>query len=356
MNWRIISTLIGKDVALFFRNRLFAVITFLGLLAYVVIYYLMPGTTPDSFEIGLYAPGAPPALLAQMESEPMSVVQFESEAALREAILAGEYSAGVVLTQAAVSAISAGEAATVPIYFPPGSPADLNQAYVTLFRIAFNQMAYNLHGRPLNILVTEEILGPDMTGRPLPVRDRMLPLFAIILLLTETMGLAVLITDEVQQRTLNALLLTPMSVGGLFAGKGLTGVGLAFAQAALLMAITGGLRREPVLILVALLLGACLVTGISFLIASASRELMSVMGWGMLAMIVLTIPALGVALPGLVTGWVQIIPSYYLVDTVHQVVNFNAGWADVSRHLMILLATAVLSLGLGMIVLQRKFQ
>jgi hypothetical protein len=51
-------------------------------------------------------------------------------------------------------------------------------------------------------------------------------------------------------------------------------------------------------VLTLLLLGSALVTAISFLIAAASRDLMSVMATGMLALILLAIPAFNIVLPG----------------------------------------------------------
>jgi ABC-2 type transport system permease protein len=84
--------------------------------------------------------------------------------------------------------------------------------------------------------------------------------------------------------------------------------------------------------------------------------MMSVMGWGVLAILILVIPSLNIALPGLVTGWIKLIPSFYLVDTVHQVINFGAGWADVGGNLLILLAFSLAFLALGVLALRRKFR
>ncbi len=133
-------------------------------------------------------------------------------------------------------------------------------------------------------------------------------------------------------------------------------MGLAFTEAAILMLATGGLSQQPLLILVALFIGALLVTGIGFLMASVAKDMMSVMGWGILALLVLAIPAMGVLLPGTVSNWAKIVPSYYLVDTVHRVSNFGAGWADMSQNLLILLAFALVFLFLGVFVLNRRQQ
>jgi ABC-2 type transport system permease protein len=146
-----------------------------------------------------------------------------------------------------------------------------------------------------------------------------------------------------------------MGVRELFVAKGLTGVGLAFVQVTLLMAVTGGLAQRPLLVLLALLLGAMLVTGVGFLLASVGRDLLSVMSWGVLAMLVLVIPSIGILLPGLISGWVRVIPSHYLVDTVHRVANFGAGWGDVGINLLALLAFSSALFWLGGAVLKRRF-
>jgi len=211
-------------------------------------------------------------------------------------------------------------------------------------------------GQPLNIEASEEVLGIDTAGAQIPPRDRMLPLFAVFVLLMETLGLASLISAEIEGGTIQALLVTPMRVEGLFTGKGVTGVSLAFVQTLLLMGVTGGLEQQPLLILTALLLGALLATGIAFMIASVARDMMSVIAWGVLAIVALSIPALGVLLPGTISDWIKIIPSYYLVDTVHRSANFNAGWGDVGQNLLVLLACALAFLWLGVVAVRRKYR
>jgi ABC-2 type transport system permease protein len=122
------------------------------------------------------------------------------------------------------------------------------------------------------------------------------------------------------------------------------------------MLVTGGLIKQPILILLILLMGAVMVTGIAFLMASASKDMMSVMWKGMLAMLILAIPAMNVLLPGLTTDWIKIIPSFYLVDAVHQVINFDASWGAVWSNVLILAAFAAVFLALGVLALRRQFR
>jgi ABC-2 type transport system permease protein len=110
------------------------------------------------------------------------------------------------------------------------------------------------------------------------------------------------------------------------------------------------------LILATLLLGALLVTGVGFLIASVARDMMSVISWGMLAIILLGIPSVSIMFPGTISDWVRVIPSFYLVDTLHRVVNFGAGWNEVALNLMILLACSAVLLTVGAAILGRKLR
>ncbi len=109
--------------------------------------------------------------------------------------------------------------------------------------------------------------------------------------------------------------------------------------------------------LLAIFLGALLVTGVGFLMATVASDLLSVLGWGMLAILIMALPALGVLIPGFMSDWVRIIPSYYLVNTVYQVLNEPGwGWAQAWPDLLALALFALLFLALGVFTLRRRFQ
>ncbi len=352
MNWQIINTLFLKDLNLYFKNQFFALVTVLGIVAYSGIYYLMPSVVDETLEMGIFAPGLTNPLVDELAEEGLVLNQFDSEAALKEAVIEREFPVGVAVADDFMEKLTADEKPEVTIYITNEVPPEFQEMYALLFR----ELSFMLAGRPLTIEATEEVLGVDRVGDQIPARDRMLPLLAIFVLMVETLGLASLISMEIEGGTMQALLITPMKIEGLFVGKGLFGTALAFVQVAVLMAIVGGLSQEPLLILTALLLGSFLVTGLGFMMASVSKDMMSVMGWGILSILTLAIPSLNVLLPGFTTNWIKIIPSYYLVDTVHRVINFDAGWGDVGGNLLILLAFGLAFMVLGVWTLRRKFR
>jgi ABC-2 type transport system permease protein len=352
MSWSTIHPLIAKDLKLFFRDRFFAFITVLGLVVYAAIYLAMPRTVNETIGLGLYAPILPDQVAEALEEEGESIILAASEEDLRQLVLDGQISAGIALPEDIFEQLIAESRPIVTVYLPSDAPDDLREIMDVLVEI----MVLAISDTPLNIEVNEEVLGPDMIGQQIPLRDRMLPLFAIFALLMETFGLASLLAQEIQTRTINALLVTPMGIWEVITAKGITGVALTFTQAALLLLILGGFQRQPLIILVTLLLGAVLATAIGFLMGAGGKDLLSVMGMGIPVFILLSIPTIGIAFPGVLTRWARIIPSYYLADTIHQVANFGHGWRQVWQNLLILLVVDVVLLSASVLVLKRKFR
>ena len=351
MNLRIIGALISKDFSLFFRNRFFALMTPVGLIAYLVMYSLMPSSVNESLRLGLYAPVMLPAF-GQIQEEGLEIEVVESEEALREAVTEGQYVAGVAVPADIMERLALGQKPQINVYFASDTPGELKDAVGLVVR----ELAYVQIGQPLAIEVSEEILGRDMLGMQIPPRDRLRPLLVVLLIMLETLGLATLISEEVERRTIQALLVTPMTIKDLFAAKGMVGVILAFGQAALFMAIVGGISRQPLIVLAALVLGAVLVTGIGFLMASLAKDMMSVMAWGVVAFVVLLVPSINILFPGTITGWVKAIPSYYLVDTIHRTANFGSGWGDVWPNLAMLMGFSLVIVWIGITALRRRFR
>jgi ABC-2 type transport system permease protein len=352
MNLRLMFALIRKDVQLYFSNRFFALITLLGLVVYIVIYFLLPTTVDDSLALGLYAAEMPPALESLLTEGEVSLYRAGTVEALQEAVLDGVVPVGFVFPDDLPAQLLRGEQATVQLLLSPDLPPEFAEMYEAIL----HEFAFSISGQPLNIEVTEVVLGPDMAGGQIAPRQRLLPLLAVAVLMVECLGLASLVSAEVEAGTIQALLVTPLTMAGLFVGKGLFGTLFAFVQAALLVSVTGGLRHEPLLILAVLLIGAALVTGVAFLIASVARDLVSVMGWGMLAILLLLLPSFTILVPGLASNWIRLIPSFYLADTIYRTVNFGASWGDAAQSLVLLLAYATALMALGVVVLKRRFR
>ena len=350
MNWRIIKILIAKDFRLFFRDKFFGFVTIFSIILYLVIYFLMPKSINETVKIGFYTPEIANTFFKNVKTEGLILQQKKTEDELKKAIMEKKLHIGILIPGGMQKSPVSSKTPQIFIYYS----SDVSDEMKDMYTLLMGEMTHKMSGTEMNIDKSEIILGPDMGGKQIPYRDRMLPLFLLMLLLTETLGLANLISSEIERGTIHALVVTPMRVVDLFVGKGITGLLLAFSPAFILLILTGNLTRNISLITVSLLLGSMMVTGMAFFIASISKNMMSVVGWGTLLMIFLLIPPIAVIVPGPVSGWIKGIPSFFLGDILHRAVNFDIGWSGNFNNIMFLIGFNIIFVLLGIAILKRK--
>jgi ABC-2 type transport system permease protein len=352
MKTSVIKALLKKDFALFTSNRFYMLITIVGLVFYIGIYFILPAQMEEEFSLGMYAPVVPPAFTQLTENEGVDIEFFTDEESLKQAVLDGDYVAGIALPPDIMQTWAEGGKPGITVYYPSTATAEISEVIVALVK----ELSYAQTGQALKFETTEEILGPDMLGSQIALRDRMRPLLAVFILLVEIMTLASLIAVEIEQGTARALLITPLRISELFMAKGLLGVGLALGQSILFMALVGGFSQQPLIILTTLIIGSIMTVGIGFLLASLTRDVTAVTGWGMLVLVLLTVPGFGTVVPGLISDWAKVIPSFYLTDTVSRVANYGAGWGDIGVNIIVLAVFSALVIWAGMISLRRRYQ
>jgi ABC-2 type transport system permease protein len=310
--------------------------------------------------MGIYAPLSS---IPVREEEGLKMIPFDSEEEMVRAVKEGDIAGGLSLPREVAMALAGGASTVKPqttaeeifrpvatAYLSAEMPPELRNGVTVLVE----ELAYLAAGRVFPVEFKEEVLGDDVPGSSVPPRDRLRPLLAAMIIIVETLGLANLIAEEIQTRTLTALITTPLRTGELMAAKGVTGTGLALVQVVFFMVVVRGFGEGPLIILVSLLLGCIMVTAAGFLIGSVAKDFLSVVAWGMPALVVLFLPAFGIFFPGMMSGWVKAIPSYFFIDTVHRVSIYGAGWKEVWLNLLFLTGWDAVLFCLGTVVLRRR--
>jgi ABC-2 type transport system permease protein len=352
MNSRMIKALLKKDSRLFVHNRFYLLITVVGIIIYIAVYFILPSNSDNSLKLAMYAPQNPPAFSPRSLEQGIQIDSFNDLESMQSAVREGLYQMAIALPPDMLQTWQKGQKPQIEIYYGPGTPVELRDVAVKIVE----EMAYAQTGQALNYHISAEILGTDLQGSQIALRDRMRPLMAVFILLVEILTLSSLISVEIEQGTARALLITPLRVSGLFLAKGVLGMGLALGQVVLFMLLVGGFNHQPLIMIAILVLGSLMAVGIAFLLASLSRDVNAITGWGLLILIVLAIPGFGTVMPGLLADWAKIIPSYYLTDTINKISNYSLGWSDVSLNLLVLAAmTAILIWG-GIAALRRRYQ
>lgn len=356
----------AKDLRLFARDRFFTLVTALGLAFYAIVFWLLPATVEESVPVGLHLPGLPQQVLESVTDntdQGFALTVFPSSQALEDAVREGEQVvAGLDLPAGFLDpALGITDAApdpdaatpTVRLLLAGDVPPALRDALSGVVR----ELALTLTGQPPPVdLPPEEelVLGVNRAGDPVTVREQLRPLLVFFVLLVEMFALASLVASELTQRTITAVLSTPARVVDVLAAKTLVGTGLAFVQAALLAAVTLTLATRPGLVLLALLLGAVLVTGLGLLVGSLGQDFLATVFLSVLFFVPLAIPAFAVLFPGSPAGWVQVLPTAGLAEILTRVAADAAGWGELWPQLAQLAGWGVLAWVIGAAVLRRR--
>lgn len=346
-----IPALTWKDLTLYFRNPLYAGVTVAGLILYTAMFWLLPAEVDEHVGLGVYS-DMPDNPGVQELVELFHGVLYTSQDTMLADVESGELAAGIAITEDAYNTVLQGQTATVPVWYTPNLPDGLRDSLTDIFDtwIDYNLVASVVAAETEDV----EVVGPDI-GEPVAPRQRILPMLVMMLFLLEGFGLATLLSNDIETGTVRALLVTPVKPVHWFSAKAILGVGLGLVQVVLLVIFTGQVLRAdvPSMLLIALC-GALLICGVGFFVAAISRGFMAVMGWAMVIMMTLMIPAFAAVFPALAAPWVTVIPSYYLVHSLHLVLNLGAGLADVAVPLMLLLLWGVGGMVVGTLLLTRR--
>ncbi len=350
MKSRVVATIVRKDLKAFARDRFFVLMTVLGIITYAIVFWLLPSSVDETLSIGVHhAVGEDPL---EAVGPGLDVSAFESRDDLVTAIAEGDPVIGIVFPDRFSADLEAGRPVVVEVVVP----ASLPDQFRFLAERLVDGVVVGLTGdlSSAQPVIETTVLGTDRIGDQISLREQMRPLLAFFVLMVETFALASLVATEVQGRTVIAVLATPATIVDFLVAKGFLGTLLAFGEAALLLGLIGGFAVNAPLMLLILLLGAVLVTGLGMLAGSFGRDFLSVLFISMVFMIPLTIPAFGVLFPGSPALWVEALPSYGLVDSIVQVTVDGAGLMDIGPSLALLSGWCVVLFGAGVVSLRRR--
>src|SRR5687767_4349339 len=87
---RVVGAIIAKDLRVFSRDRSFVLLTIVGLLACVLLFWMSQSEADEQLGIGVHIPNAAPAQeqAAGDQSSGFALVPFDSSQALEDAIAA----------------------------------------------------------------------------------------------------------------------------------------------------------------------------------------------------------------------------------------------------------------------------
>jgi ABC-2 type transport system permease protein len=273
-----------------------------------------------------------PAVLDSAGS--ISLRTYGDETGLREAVAAGSVDMGIVLPADFDSILESG---TVQLKaYVWGESLAMNRVIIP---IAVADAVRVVNGSELPVNVETVVLGDEST---LPWGDRLLPMVVLMAIFFGGMMIpASSLINEKNRRTLEALNVSPATVGDIFLAKGVVGALLSIFMGVLTLVISGGFSASfPALILV-LGLGAIMAAETGLLAGTFIKDMNTLFAFWKFGGLLLFGPAIVFMFPQ-IPQWIgYIFPTYYIVKPVVDLSVNNLGFGSIILYLVILAAIVV---------------
>lgn len=404
----IVGALLKKELKAYSRDKLYLFLTLLTLVAIVILFPFLPDSVNESITLAVSPPiesmvadakatlkaiGATDEQLAQLdeadlsqEEEGLQLVEFENENEMKkvvegrleawqtddgELVLRDEEAGdpkpkaaerlnldiGIAFPADFIADVGSGkEDVVVTVYSDANVPEEIQGAIKSFVREA----GYQLAGRELPVTMPDEqsiVLGADRAGDQVTLQEKMRPMLLFMVLLMETFSMASLVSTEVLQRTVTAVLVTPAKVGDFLAAKTIFGTFMSLGQGLIILLVIGGLTTENwSLVLTALFMGAVMFTGVALFVGAAGKDFLGQLFYAMLFVVPLIIPTFSVLFPGSAATWVRVLPTYPIIDVLVGAFNYGATWSSSWQSLAYAAAWLVVLYGAGLFALKRKVE
>lgn len=356
MNWTSIIAILRKDV----RD---AIVTF-RIVGILLMPLLMTGLygfvirdTLTTFRVVAYTPDGA-TLVNVLSAAPSFEVVAASDAASVESLMIEHAAhAGLILPADFDRALQAEENPPVTLLLNRGQLGADGVAQVVLTTIGL------LSPQSLGVDLTQRVVNEAPADGGLLASGRLdfRNTFAIlsIVLVLATLGVfmvPVSIIEEKERRTIEALLVAPVSHVDLTVAKALGGLIYAITSGTVVLLVNQAFVDANVVALAVVLgLGGLAAVMLGLFMGSLFESMQSLNVWSTFAMIPFLGPIILMFLPGNSTlqGALQLLPTYHLLQGLQLALDRQADLSGLGLHLVVLLATAAV-FALGVLWLLRR--
>jgi len=224
----------------------------------------------------------------------------------------------------------------------------------TILYATVADLARDLAGQEVPVDIEAVALGEEAG---VPWEDRLLPFIVLMaVILSGAVVPASSLVEEKQKNTLEAVVVTPTSLGDVFLAKGILGIVLSLAMGILILVINQAFAIQPALLIMVLILGAVMAAEFGLLLGALVKDITTLFAMLKFIGILLYAPGFVYLFPQ-IPEWVgRIFPTYYVVQPIVDLSLGGGGWPDIATNVFILIGLDVLLVGVLALTLRRVRQ
>lgn len=341
MNLKRVGILLGKELLQGPKNFILIWIIVAPVLISLIVSLVFGTLFTDKPKFGVMDNGSSKLVTSAQQLDSIITKTYDSVSEIKQAVESGSVDVGIVLPQDLDECIMQGSQVKVTAYIWGQSLAKER----IVLRATFANLARGLAGQEALVEIESATLGGEGS---IPWNVRLLPFIVLMAVFIGGVFLpAISLIDEKQKKTLRALVITPTSIGDVFAAKGIVGIIVSLAMGVVILTLNQAFTANPLLLVLVLTLGAVMASELGLICGALIKDATTLFAIWKVGGIVLFAPALVYMFPQ-IPEWVgKIMPTYYLVQPIIEISQQSGGWYDISTNVLILVGVDVLFLGMA---------
>ena len=330
-----VATMLGRELRLGPRSPVVLMAIVLPLLMTFLVATVFGGLLTSQPRLGISSPDPTPLTTSAAELDGVRSVELTSEQALRNAVASHDIDAGLILPPGFDDAVAAGRQVQVT-YLVSGQALASDRAVLAA---GVTAMIRDLSGTTSTVAVTVVTVGAEDF---VPLGDRLIPLLVVYAVVVAALFVpAASMLDERVKGTMNAVLVTPASMGEVLLSKALFASVLSMLMGIVTLVINRAFSGEVLGIVLALGLGTAMLVQLGLILGLWVRDMNTLYTWIKAGGVLIVLPGLLALFPTL-PQWISMLaPTYYFLQPIYDLSVGGASLSDVLPMLGVCLLLTV---------------
>lgn len=337
MNISRLMSMTKKDIVLTTRESFFLFMIIMPVLMTLVLNAALGSIGTATPDVAVYGENE---LVPILEEEPsIEVHTVQSEQELRDKVLQGEYDAGLLFTGSEIESF--------PTLLISGESL-LND------RMTIGATLVSAYRKKLGVEETITFDTRVVGTEEYSLKVRLIPFLLIMATLIGGLIISSSLIEEREMKTLEAVLVTPITSLEVVMAKSLYGLFLGLILGILILALNGSFTGGTPLILLFLVLGTFFTVGLGLTAGVLMKNITDLIARMKIFNLFLMFPAFVILFPQIPQWLGRFFPTYYFIHPILSITQEGAGWSDVWWEAVIMVIVDVAVLVLASRVLRER--
>ena len=350
MSLKRVGILLGKEFLYGSKNYIFIFAIVAPIVISLMVTLIFGTFFTEKPKLGIVDNGSSQLVAMIQEHDSLITKEYGNISDITRAVETGAVDVGIVFPDNFDSSVIAGEETEIMGYIWGESLAKNR----TIIAVTITNLIRELAGQESPVNIETITLGDEVS---IPWNDRLLPL--IVLMTVFLGGLMLPATSLINERTkqtLEALVVTPTTIGDVFVAKGLLGIILSLFMGVVILVLNQAFGTEPMMLTLVLVLGAIMAAEIGLVLGTLVKDFTSLFAIWKFGGILLFAPVFIYLFPQ-IPEWIgRIFPTYYIVQPIVDISQRGGNWSDIAANVFILIGIDLILIGVVMFTLKKAKQ